>query len=134
LQCKYKIIFAVTKFLLILQQICYIMSKVGNIGTATFKVGNAIEAIGKTDEMLAVIGVIMIVGVIVSAYGSLWQGNLAKKQYKQECSPNIIPEEKKSMWQTVGLMVLAALVGGLIIWYIFKVKASKDKPVVLQLA
>jgi len=114
------------------------MSKVGNIGgnlgKATFKVGNAIEAIGKTDEMLAVIGVIMIVGVIVSAYGSLWQGNLAKKQYKQECSPNMIPEEKKSIWQTVGLMAVAAIVGGLIIWYIFKVKAAKEKPIILELA
>lgn len=110
------------------------MQSVGNIGKATFKVGNAIEAIGKTDEMLAVIGVIMIVGVIVSAYGSLWQGNLAKKQYKEQCSPNVIPEEKKSMWQTVALMGVAAIVGALIVWYIFKIKTSKENPVVLQLA
>jgi hypothetical protein len=31
-------------------------------------------------------------------------------------------------------MAVAAIVGGLIIWYIFKVKAAKDKPVILQLA
>lgn len=110
------------------------MSKAGDIGKATFKVGNAIEAIGKTDEMLAVIGVIMIIGVIVSAYGSLWQGNLARKQYKEECTPESMPKETKTIWQTVALMVVAALIGAGIIWYVFKIRASKQQPVILKIA
>ena len=104
------------------------MAGVGDLGKSTFKVGNAVEALAKTDDMLAIIGFIMLLGVIVSAYGSWWQGNLARKQYNEECKPNDIKDEKENSARTVLYMVLAAVFGALVIYFIFKFKA-KQTPV-----
>lgn len=112
------------------------MASVGNFGKSTFKVGNAVEALAKTDDMLAVIGFIMLLGVIVSAYGSWWQGNLARKQYNEECKPNVVKDEKENKSRTVLYMILAAVFGALIIYFIFKFKdkqstSSSSSPLLL---
>lgn len=102
------------------------MSKVSDFGKASLKVGNAIEEIGKTDEMLAVIGVIMLLGVIVSAYGSLWQGNLARKQYNEECTPGSIKENEIKNSKIILYLILAAITGGFIIYFILKIKSKNN--------
>ena len=103
------------------------MAIASSLGKSTFKVGSAVEALAKTDDMLAIIGFIMLLGVIVSAYGSWWQGNLARKQYNEECKPNIINEDKENSYRVVFLMIIAAITGGLIIYYVFKLKAQKGE-------
>lgn len=101
------------------------MAIVGDLGKSTFKVNSAIDSLAKTDDMLAIIGFIMLLGVIVSAYGSYWQGNLAKKTYKEECKPNAVKDEKENNARTILYMILAAVFGALIIYFIFKFKANK---------
>jgi hypothetical protein len=64
------------------------MSIVKGFGSSTLKVGNAIEALGRTDDMLAVIGVIMLLGVFFSSFGSYWQGIMAREEYNNECIKN----------------------------------------------
>lgn len=103
----------------------FLMAGIGDLGKSTFKVGNAVEALAKTDDMLAIIGFIMLLGVIVSAYGSWWQGNLARKQYKEECKPNVVPDKNDNA-RSILYMVLAAVFGALIIYFIFKFKAKKS--------
>ena len=102
------------------------MAIVSNLGKSTFKVNSAIDSLAKTDDMLAIIGFIMLLGVIVSAYGSWWQGNLARKQYKEECSPKEIKDEKSNSGRVILLMIVAAFAGGLIIYYIFNIKGKKN--------
>jgi prolipoprotein diacylglyceryltransferase len=100
------------------------MAIVSDLGKSTFKVNSAIDSLAKTDDMLAIIGFIMLLGVIVSAYGSWWQGNLARKQYNEECKPNVAPN-KNDTPRTILYMILAAVFGALIIYFIFKLKDKK---------
>lgn len=101
-----------------------------NFGKSSMKVGNAVESLAKTDDMLAIIGVIMLLGVVFSAYGSLWQGLLASKQYKEECSPNV--PQKESSKKVVFALIGGVLIGALIIYVLFRMKSKK--PVTLALA
>ena len=98
---------------------------ISGLGKTSMKVGNAVESLAKTDDMLAIIGVIMLLGVVFSAYGSLWQGLLASKQYKEECSPNIIQKESNSKKIAIAL-IGGVLLGALVIFLIFKTKSKKQ--------
>jgi hypothetical protein len=102
---------------------------VKSVGSATMKAGNALESLGRTDDMLAVIGIIMLVGVIVSSYGAFWQGRLAAAQFKDKCScePGQTGqiEHAKTLAYTIGTTVVSILIVTLII-YIFR-KQFSDK-------
>ncbi len=102
---------------------------VKSVGSATMKAGNALESLGRTDDMLAVIGIIMLVGVIVSSYGAFWQGRLAAAQFKDQCSckPGQTGqiEQAKTLAYTIGTTVVSILIVALII-YIFR-KQFSDK-------
>ena len=93
------------------------------------RAGNALESLGRTDDMLAVIGVIMLAGVLVSSYGAFWQGRLAAAQFKQQCSgdpANVASTEGvKTAKYTALMTTVTVLVIGLII-YIFR-KQISDK-------
>ena len=85
---------------------------------------DALGSLARTDDMLAVIGIIMLVGVIVSSYGAFWQGRLASAQYKKECTTSSPPisqqeEHNKSVKYTVLMVIVIALILGLMI-YIFR--------------
>lgn len=102
---------------------------VKNIGTASMKASNAVESLARTDDMLAVIGIIMLVGVIVSSYGAFWQGRLAAAQFKDQCSckPGDVAqtEQNKTLKFTITVTSATLLILGLII-YIFR-KQISDK-------
>jgi hypothetical protein len=101
------------------------MSIVKGFGSSTLKVGNALEALGRTDDMLAVIGVIMLLGVFFSSFGSYWQGVLARDEYYKVC-------EKTGNCDDVGIKsfkyYLILIVSGIIILglirYIYRRKLS----------
>ena len=100
------------------------------VGSSIAKVNNSLESLARTDDMLAVIGIIMLVGVIVSSYGAFWQGRLASAQFKKECSATSPPisqqqEHQKTMRYTILVTVVSLLILGLIV-YIFR-KQFKDK-------
>ena len=84
------------------QQICYILEMgVKSIAMKAARVDDAIMALGRTDNVLAVIGVILMSGVIASAYGAIWQGRLAQKQFNEQCvaqpnGTNVVQEQKKT--------------------------------------
>lgn len=90
---------------------------------------DALGSLARTDDMLAVIGIIMLVGVIVSSYGAFWQGRLASAQYKKECTASGSPvqqdEQKKSVKYTVLMVSVTVLILGLMV-YIFR-KQFRDK-------
>jgi len=98
---------------------------VKSVGSATMKAGNALESLGRTDDMLAVIGIIMLVGVIVSSYGAFWQGRLAAAQFKDKCScepgqtGQIEHANAKTLAYQIGTTVVSILIVALII-YIFR--------------
>jgi hypothetical protein len=80
--------------------------------------------------MLAVLGIIMLFGVIISAYGSFWQGRLASAQFKNQCSAtnatqNQAAEHSKTVRYTIIITVSALLIIGLMV-YVFR-KQFKDK-------
>ncbi len=60
-----------------------IAQKVGGIGKDTL-MPEALKSLARTDDILAVIGIIMLAGVIVGMYGSYWQGKAAKEQYQSD--------------------------------------------------
>jgi len=99
------------------------------VGSASMKAGNALESLGRTDDMLAVIGVIMLAGVLVSSYGAFWQGRLAAAQFQEKCSckpgDGASTEGVKTTRYTVIMTTVAILIVGLII-YIFR-KQISDK-------
>ncbi len=88
------------------------------------KINQAAESLAKTDDMLAVLGVIMLLGVIISAYGSFWQGRLASAQFKQECSANPTAqdpatEKKKTLRYTIIITASVVLILAIMV-YIFR--------------
>jgi len=94
------------------------------MGASAFKVNQAAESLAKTDDMLAVLGIIMLFGVIISAYGSFWQGRLAAAQFRQECSAgtagqSAATEKNKTLRYTVIITTSVLLIIGLMI-YIFR--------------
>jgi hypothetical protein len=99
--------------------------KITGLGKTSMKVGNAVESLAKTDDMLAIIGVIMLLGVVFSAYGALWQGLLASKQYREECSPNVVQKESSSKKIALAL-IGGVLLGALVIFLIFRMKSKKQ--------
>ena len=100
-----------------------------SVGTASMKAGNALESLGRTDDMLAVIGIIMLAGVIVSSYGAFWQGRLAAAQFKDQCSckPGEVAqtEQNKTLKFTITVTSATLIILALII-YIFR-KQLSDK-------
>lgn len=79
----------------------------------------AFEALAKTDDILAVIGIIILLGVVISAYSAYWTGRVAQAQYNKEFSKDKDKDNKKKnaalIIGTVGLIAIAAL-----LWYIIK--------------
>jgi predicted histidine transporter YuiF (NhaC family) len=102
---------------------------VRKLGSSVSKVNGSLESLARTDDMLAVIGLIMLFGVIISAYGSFWQGRLAASQFKQQCStdPNTqnAVEQKKTIKYTITVIVATLLIMGLMV-YVFR-KQFKGK-------
>lgn len=94
-----------------------------SVGTASMKAGSAMDSLARTDDMLAVIGIIMLVGVIVSSYGAFWQGRLASAQFKDQCScqPGEVGqiEKAKTLAYTIATTTVSILIVALII-YIFR--------------
>lgn len=101
------------------------MSIVKGFGQSTIKVGNAIEALGRTDDMLALIGFIMLLGVFFSSFGSYWQGVLARDEYNKEClkSGNCDDVGIKSFKYYIILATIAIIIL-VIIRYIYKKRSS----------
>lgn len=84
---------------------------------------DALSSLARTDDMLAVIGVIMLLGVLFSSYGAYWQGRLASAQFKKECSPDspvLSAEEKKKSRGFIILVVLAVVIVTALLIYIFR--------------
>lgn len=89
------------------------------------------DSLAKTDDMLAVIGIIMLLGVIVSSYGAFWQGRLAQASYNDECKCEK-PKEGQSEKNNNRFFYIAAaifLIAGALIIYIFKKKGSETQTV-----
>lgn len=109
------------------QQICYIkMSALKSLGTQAMRVNQAAESLAKTDDMLAILGIIMLLGVGISAYGSFWQGRLAAAQFKGQCSAE--QQQQIEDKKTTRFMIVSVIIGitviGLII-YILKKRVAK---------
>ena len=96
---------------------------VKSVGTASMKASSAVDSLARTDDMLAVIGIIMLVGVIVSSYGAFWQGRLAAAQFRDQCSckPGEVAqaEQSKTLKFTITVTSATLIILGLII-YIFR--------------
>ena len=82
---------------------------VKSIGKSTYKAGAAMDSLAKTDDMLAVIGIIMLLGVIVSSYGAFWQGRLAQASYNDECKCEKPSEEKSAKKNTSFFLIAGEL-------------------------
>jgi len=101
-----------------------------SVGSSVTKFNQGIESLARTDDMLAFIGIIMLFGVIISAYGAFWQGRLAAAQYKHECSATQPPisaaeDHKKTIRYTIIVSVISILLIAYVI-YIFR-KQIKEK-------
>lgn len=106
---------------------------VKNIGKSTYQAGAAMDSLAKTDDMLAVIGIIMLLGVIVSSYGAFWQGRLAQASYNSECkcedpkNGKVAKKKNGFLWIGVVIFVLASM--GII--YIFIKKPNGETAAVI---
>lgn len=86
------------------------------------------DSLAKTDDMLAVIGIIMLLGVIVSSYGAFWQGRLAQASYNAECKCEK-PKEGEVIKRKNGFFLIAAIIfviASAAIIYIFVKKPEAD--------
>lgn len=45
---------------------------------------DALKSLAKTDNLLVVLNIVMLVGVIATIYGAYWQGKYAKASYKKD--------------------------------------------------
>lgn len=87
--------------------------------------GDAMRSLGRTDDMLAVIGIIMLLGVIISSYGEYWQGVYAKASYKNQCNcPGSSVQQgedhkKLTTEYIIGVSIISLAVIAVIV-YIFK--------------
>ena len=80
------------------------------------------ESLGRTDDILAVIGIIMLLGVLVQSYGSFWQGVYARAAYKNECNvagspptPAQVEQAKKTKrWIIIGIIITLLVIGAII--------------------
>lgn len=99
------------------------MSAIKSVGASAMKVNQSLESLARTDDMLAVLGLIMLAGVIISAYGSFWQGRLAQAEFRGRCSaePNqaLEDEHKKTVRFTIIVTAVSLFLLGFII-YIFR--------------
>jgi hypothetical protein len=43
-----------------------------------------IKSLGRTDNIMAAIALIMLAGFVVTAYGAYWQGKYARYSYKKD--------------------------------------------------
>lgn len=66
----------------------------------------AFEALAKTDDILAIIGIIILAGVVISAYGAYWQGRVAQAQFNRD----FVAEKDKQ--KSKGKSMTALIVGG----------------------
>lgn len=93
------------------------------------KLNQAAESLAKTDDMLAVLGFIMLAGVFISSYGSLWQGRLAEAEFKGRCVVNPKQQQQIEDKKTTRFIVVMSVIGvitiGLII-YILKKRIVKS--------
>lgn len=105
------------------------MSSIKSVGASAMKVNQSLESLARTDDMLAILGLIMLAGVIISAYGSFWQGRLAQAEFKGKCSADPTQstqdEHKKTIRFTVIVTAVTIFILGFII-YIFR-KQLKSK-------
>ena len=104
---------------------------VKSIGAASMKAGSAVDSLARTDDMLAIIGIIMLLGVVVSSYGAFWQGRLAKAQFNYECNKpteeqNEEADKRKTTAYIITVSVVTATFLALII-YVFRKQFFKPK-------
>lgn len=99
-----------------------------SVGASAIKLNQGIESLARTDDMLAVIGIIMLVGVFVSSFGAFWQGKLAKAQFKNQCSAENPPADDgvKSSKRYTAIMTITGILLVAVIIYIFR-KQISDK-------
>ena len=97
-----------------------------SVGASAFKINQAAESLAKTDDMLAVLGIIMLMGVIISAYGSFWQGRLASLQYHQSVDPKTqsVVQGKTTRYAVIITLAVLLIIGLMV--YIFR-KQIKTK-------
>ena len=96
------------------------------LGSSSYKATAAMDSLAKTDDMLAVIGFIMLAGVIVSSYGAYWQGKYARASYKKECTLEALSANEKAKNRNYILIGLGIfLIMGAIIIFVFKRKTPE---------
>ena len=98
---------------------------------------DAISSLARTDDMLAVIGVVMLLGVLFSSYGAYWQGRYARASFKKECAggtPASVADEKKKTTGFILLVILSVLIVTGLLVYIFKKNNNHAEAVVEAIA
>lgn len=87
----------------------------------------AFDSLAKTDDMLAIIGVIILAGTVVGAYGSYWQGRVAQSQYNKEfVGKEDTVEQAKRKTQKALLLGSIAVVGTIgVLYYLSKKGEAK---------
>jgi hypothetical protein len=83
----------------------------------------ALEALARTDDLLALIGIVILGGVIVSAYGAYWQGKIAKASYKKDFAKGS-KEKDNTMIVVAGSVTLAVVI---VILYLIIKKRAQEK-------
>jgi hypothetical protein len=86
-----------------------------------FVLNPALSALAKTDDILAIIGVIILGGVVISAYGAYWQGKVAQAQFARDF------DKGKEKGKGKGALIVGsiALVGILLLLYYVMMRREK---------
>ena len=76
-----------------------------------FSEHNAIESLARTDDMLALIGIILLLSIIVEGYGGFWRGVKAKKEYEHLCETDKHKKKKNHLqiFLVAGFLALVAI-------------------------
>jgi membrane protein YqaA with SNARE-associated domain len=76
----------------------------------------AMDSLAKTDDMLAIIGAIVLAGTVIGAYGSYWQGRHAKAEYEKNLTgkTDTLDKAKKKtqnalLFGSIGVVATAGL-------------------------
>ena len=104
-------------------------SSAGVIG-GQIATGEVMTSLARTDDILAVIGIIILIGISISSYGTFWQGVLAREQYDQISPPGStkanVKKGKRQM--LLALAVISIIIIGAVFYGIMtskKLKAAK---------
>jgi len=79
-------------------------------------------SLARTDDILALIGVIILIGTIAEAFGGYWQGVLAKNQYIKEFvagegTPQEIEDIRKRDKKILIITIIVTAIVGIVIGY-----------------